>query len=99
MPPFPQVELERARREPIGAIVLIILGVLFLLNTMGFFSFGWVGHGWPLVIVRIAVWLLMRNARGRMGFMPHMGAKPGVGPGDERRPECETQDNQPGGDQ
>jgi len=99
MPPFPQVELERARREPIGAIVLIILGMLFLLNTMGFFSFGWVGHGWPLVVVAIAVWLLMRNARGHMGFMPHMGAKPGSGPGDATQDTSASQhENQPGGE-
>jgi hypothetical protein len=99
VPPIPQMELERARREPIGAIVLIILGMLFLLNTMGFFSFGWVGHGWPLVIVAIAVWLLMRNARGHMGFMPHMGAKPGNGPGDAAQDVSASQhENQPGGE-
>ena len=67
--PPPDMELERARREPIGAIVLILLGMLFLFNTMGFFNFGWVSHGWPLIIVGIAVWLLMRNTRhpGSMG--------------------------------
>lgn len=61
MPPVPPVELERARREPIGAIVLILLGMLFLFNTLGFFSFGWVHHGWPLIIIGIAIWLLARN--------------------------------------
>ena len=67
VPPPPQMELERARREPIGAIVLILLGMLFLFNTLGFFNFGWVHHGWPLIIVGIAVWLLARNS-GRFGF-------------------------------
>jgi len=67
VPPPPQMELERARREPIGAIVLILLGMLFLFNTLGFFNFGWVHHGWPLIIVGIAVWLLFRNS-GRFGF-------------------------------
>lgn len=61
VPPVPPVELERARREPIGAIVLILLGMLFLFNTLGFFSFGWVHHGWPLIIIGIAIWLLARN--------------------------------------
>jgi hypothetical protein len=70
-PPIaPQMELERARREPIGAIVLILLGMLFLLNTMGFFSFGWIGHGWPWIIVIIGVWLIVRNAQGRYRFHP-----------------------------
>ncbi len=67
--PPPQWELERARREPIGAIVLILLGMLFLFNTLGFFNFGWVSHGWPLLIVGIAVWLLVR-ARGNASVPP-----------------------------
>jgi hypothetical protein len=47
--------------------VLILLGMLFLFNTLGFFNFGWVHHGWPLIIVGIAVWLLFRNS-GRFSF-------------------------------
>ncbi len=73
--PPPEWELERARREPIGAIVLILLGMLFLFNTLGFFNFGWVSHGWPLLIVGIAVWLLMR-ARGGFRAAPPPGAYP-----------------------
>ena len=80
VPPIPpQMELERARREPIGAIVLILLGMLFLFNTLGFFNFGWVSHGWPLIIVGIAVWLLMRNT-GRFGYVPRVGPQPPVNP-------------------
>lgn len=73
--PPPEWELERARREPIGAIVLILLGMLFLFNTLGFFNFGWVSHGWPLIIVAIAVWLLMR-ARSGSHAPPPPGAWP-----------------------
>jgi hypothetical protein len=82
VPPFPpvppQMELERARREPIGAIVLILLGMLFLFNTLGFFNFGWVSHGWPLIIVGIAVWLLARNS-GRFRYVAPVGPQPPVG--------------------
>jgi hypothetical protein len=77
VPPVPQMELERARREPIGAIVLILLGMLFLFNTLGFFNFGWVRHGWPLIIVGIAVWLLARNS-GRFGFYNRPVVQPPV---------------------
>jgi hypothetical protein len=78
--PPPQWELERARREPIGAIVLILLGMLFLFNTLGFFSFGWVSHGWPVIIVAIAVWLLVRNGPGRLRFAARIGHPPGEAP-------------------
>ena len=97
VPPMPPIELQRARREPIGAIVLILLGMLFLLNTMGFFSFGWVGHGWPWIIVLLAVWLLFRNGRSRFGFAARVGPQPGVVPPvDDRKP---VDAKQPGGDQ
>ena len=80
-PPVPpEMELERARREPIGAIVLILLGMLFLFNTLGFFSFGWINHGWPWVIIAIAVWLLVRGVGGAsFRARPHM-PPPGVAP-------------------
>lgn len=77
VPPIPpEMELERARREPIGAIVLILLGMLFLFNTLGFFNFHWVTHGWPLIIVAIAIWMIMRNSAGRFGWGPRMGPPP-----------------------
>jgi hypothetical protein len=74
------MELERARREPIGAIVLIVLGMLFLFNTLGFFNFNWLTHGWPLVIVAIAIWMIMRNSAGRFGWGSRMGPPSPVAP-------------------
>jgi len=44
---------------PIGAIVLILLGVLFLLNTMGV-EFG-IDRFWPLILIGIGGWLFARN--------------------------------------
>jgi hypothetical protein len=70
------MELERARREPIGAIVLILLGMLFLFNTLGFFNFHWVTHGWPLIIVAIAIWMIMRNSGGPFGWGHRMPPPP-----------------------
>jgi len=90
VPPPPGMvppELERARREPIGAIVLILLGMLFLFNTLGFFNFEWVSRGWPLIIVGIAVWLLMRNSGGRFGFTGRVGTPPPVNPGGTANPQ------------
>jgi hypothetical protein len=79
-PPVPpEMELERARREPIGAIILILLGMLFLFNSLGFFSFGWINHGWPWVVIAIAVWLVLRNSGG-VGFRATLHRPPPMTP-------------------
>jgi len=66
-PPYPDVPPpfhEAARRnEPAGAIVLIVLGMLFLFGTLGIFSFHWISRGWPLIIIGIGVWLFFKQAR------------------------------------
>ena len=46
-------------KVPIGAIVLILLGVLFLLNTMGI-QFG-LNRFWPVILIVIGFWLFARN--------------------------------------
>jgi hypothetical protein len=46
---------------PIGAIVLIVLGVLFLLDNTGWFEFHWVHHFWPLILIALGGWLLARR--------------------------------------
>ena len=49
------------RRVPVGAIVLIGLGILFLLNTMGLFHAYWIHRLWPLILIVIGVWLFVRR--------------------------------------
>jgi hypothetical protein len=51
------------RPEPIGAIVLIAVGMLFLLSTLGVFRLDWIGRGWPVIIIVIGAWLLFRRLR------------------------------------
>ena len=45
---------------PTGAIVLILVGVLFLLHTMGWAEFG-LDRFWPLVLIALGAWLFARN--------------------------------------
>ena len=45
---------------PMGAVVLILLGVIFLLHTMGLFEFG-IDRFWPLILILIGGWLFARN--------------------------------------
>ncbi len=48
-------------KVPIGAVVLIGLGVLFLLNTMGWLHVLWFHRLWPLILIVIGVWLFMKR--------------------------------------
>jgi hypothetical protein len=67
------------RREPVGAIVLIGLGLLFLFNTLGFFRFNWIGHLWPLFIIALGIWLLINRTRGSAPPPPPPGPPTGGG--------------------
>jgi hypothetical protein len=47
-------------RLPVGAVVLIIIGVLFLLHNAGLFRMWWIGHLWPVVLIGLGVWMFLR---------------------------------------
>jgi hypothetical protein len=47
-------------KAPMGAIVLIVLGVLFLLNTMGLSEFG-LDRFWPVILIVVGGWMFTRN--------------------------------------
>jgi len=45
---------------PVGAVVLIGLGCLFLLDNMGWFSFS-MDRFWPLILIVIGAWLFFKR--------------------------------------
>ena len=45
---------------PVSAIVLILLGALFLLHTAGLFEYGF-DKFWPLLLMALGAWLFARN--------------------------------------
>src|SRR5438105_4911487 len=47
--------------SPVGAIVLIGLGVLFLLRTLNMFEFYWMHTFWPLLLIGLGVWMFARR--------------------------------------
>jgi len=52
-------------RIPVGAFVLIGLGVIFLLEQFGWFHFDWFGRFWPVILIAIGIRVLMkRTGRG-----------------------------------
>ncbi|HYG98672.1 MAG TPA: B-box zinc finger protein [Terriglobales bacterium] len=49
---------------PIGAVILIGLGCIFLLNNLGWFHFRGVDDWWPVVLIGLGVWLFFRREAG-----------------------------------
>jgi hypothetical protein len=45
---------------PTGAVVLIVLGLIFLLHTVGLFEFG-IDRFWPIILIGFGVWLFARR--------------------------------------
>jgi hypothetical protein len=48
-------------REPMGAIVLIALGVLFLLGQLDVFHGRFMEFFWPVLLIALGVWLIVRR--------------------------------------
>ncbi|MGC2273459.1 MAG: DUF5668 domain-containing protein, partial [Candidatus Sulfotelmatobacter sp.] len=49
-----------SNKVPVGAVVLIGLGVLFLLHTMGVMEYGF-DRFWPLILIFLGAWMFYRN--------------------------------------
>ena len=52
-----------SRPDATGPIVLIVVGVLFLLSTLGIFHLYWLSHSWPVLIIVLGAFLLYRRLR------------------------------------
>ena len=57
----------QSHKHPLGAIVLIIIGVMLLLHTLGVFEDEWISRAWPVAIIGIGAWLLYRRTRDTTG--------------------------------
>ena len=74
IPPIPSIPPVPAahwrRREPIGAVILIALGVLFLLGQFNWFSWHVFQYFWPLLLIGLGVWLIVRRLHDSQGGPP-----------------------------
>jgi len=59
VPPVPPVFWRR--REPIGAVILIALGLLILLHQFDWFSGRVFEFSWPVLLIGLGVWLMVRR--------------------------------------
>jgi TM2 domain-containing membrane protein YozV len=68
MPPIPPAPpLYWGRREPIAAVVLIALGLLFLLGQLDIFHGRLLEFSWPLILIGLGIWLVVRRLRETQG--------------------------------
>jgi TM2 domain-containing membrane protein YozV len=71
VPPVPQVPpmppLYWKRREPIGAVILIALGAMFLLGQLDLFSGHVFEFAWPLMLIGLGAWLIVRRMQDPQG--------------------------------
>jgi TM2 domain-containing membrane protein YozV len=61
--PYSAGDSRRGEHSPVGAVALIGIGVLLLLANLGWFSFYWVLHYWPVVLIAVGVWLFVERGR------------------------------------
>ncbi len=61
--PEPASLVEGEGRMPIGAIVLIGLGILLLLGNFGLLEGDWFTKAWPAALVILGVWILFDRVR------------------------------------
>jgi hypothetical protein len=72
LPPYSEpLAIEPRQRHPFGAVVLIVIGLVLLLHTLGVFEDEWIGRAWPLILIGIGAWLLYRRTRD----VPRGGAR------------------------
>ena len=66
-PPPPVPPPHWRRREPIAAIVLIALGVLFLIGQLNILSIHVLHFAWPLLLICLGAWLIARRLHDSQG--------------------------------
>lgn len=55
------------KATPLGPLILIVLGVLFLVNTLDIFHFHWfrfMWRFWPMILIGLGAWLLWKRTSG-----------------------------------
>jgi len=68
VPPVPPAPpLYWKRREPVGAVILIALGLLFLLGQLDLFSGRVFEFAWPLMLIGLGAWLIVRRLQDTPG--------------------------------
>jgi hypothetical protein len=52
---------QRSNQSPVGGVLLIALGVVFLLHTLGYWRLADVARFWPVLVIVLGVYMLYRS--------------------------------------
>jgi hypothetical protein len=63
---------------PIGPVLLIGLGVVFLLHTLGMLPLARILRFWPVLLIETGLYMLFSRMRGGAGPGPGTGAEGGA---------------------
>jgi TM2 domain-containing membrane protein YozV len=63
----PPAPIHWRRQEPVGAIVLIALGTLFLLAQLDIFHGRLLEFAWPILLIALGIWLIVRRLEDSQG--------------------------------
>jgi hypothetical protein len=55
------------RKEPVGAVILICLGLIFLLDRLDIFSGRLLEFAWPVLLIGVGVWMIIRRLGDSQG--------------------------------
>jgi hypothetical protein len=68
-----------ASRAPVGAILLIIIGVLFLLDTLDLIRLSRIDRFWPVILIVVGAYMLYNRLSGtRVPPSPQAYTDPGA---------------------
>lgn len=56
-----------AGRAPIGPVILIVIGILFLLDTLRVIEFREIGRFWPVILIVVGAYMLYNRVAGPGG--------------------------------
>jgi uncharacterized membrane protein YfcA len=47
-----------------SGIILIVVGAVLLANNFGWLQWGWMQQWWPVLLIAIGIWSVLRPKRG-----------------------------------
>jgi TM2 domain-containing membrane protein YozV len=57
-------------RAPVGPVVLILIGVVFLLDSLNLIEFREIGRFWPVILIVVGAYMLYSRVSGRAEMPP-----------------------------